>query len=297
MAIHPVQWLQSTQNGGPSDYDIFGTTGDDEKLLDDFIVGWLPDFATELHFTDIQTGRYRICVYAYRPTDNIPEDWRGGTYVNYPWVGQNIGGEWTGGLEEGVTHAEYEVDVLMDSLTIGAVSGMAFRYPTIYYWFNGVQLELLESYTPATLTAFTIDTGTLLFGGLEDMREPTNDVVATRSGFGRTLVDLHLMQMTITAHSDVELPETMDMIIDSGISEDSGLARILLQNWNSENLDQVGSYSINTQEVPVRIEDIPAADYVNSRGTIKTVIKHSVFVPFFAFTFESYIDHVAITIQ
>ena len=59
----------------------------------------------------------------------------------------------------------------------------------------------------------------------------------------------------------------------------------------------VGSFAIGPTDSVSNIDGIDATDYVGPAGEIELRIKHLVFVPFFAFTFESWIDWVEITVQ
>jgi len=59
----------------------------------------------------------------------------------------------------------------------------------------------------------------------------------------------------------------------------------------------VGQYAIENSETTELVEDIDAAPYVSGTGQIDLSIKHIVFVPFLAFTFDSYIDHVQMTVE
>ncbi len=73
--------------------------------------------------------------------------------------------------------------------------------------------------------------------------------------------------------------------------------QIRLRNWNTGELDLIGSAAIGDTDGVDEFLDIDATNYVNAQGEIETSIKHLVFVPFLAFQFESFIDQVAINIR
>ena len=59
----------------------------------------------------------------------------------------------------------------------------------------------------------------------------------------------------------------------------------------------VGSYPIGSSDSAHALENVNASDYVDAAGAIEVSIKHIVFKPFLAFTFESFIDQVEIVVQ
>lgn len=61
--------------------------------------------------------------------------------------------------------------------------------------------------------------------------------------------------------------------------------------------DQGGSFALGNADAVNTIEGIDASNYVDGAGGIELSIKHLVFVPFFAFTFESWIDWVEIAVE
>jgi len=147
------------------------------------------------------------------------------------------------------------------------------------------------------LTAVDVTTGTILDGGLDELTGSDDAYLHTRSGFGQTFIDLHNMTMTVSAATGVGSPATLDLTVESRIDEPSGTARVSLRNWSTGEFESVGTYSIGTTEEAVTISDIPAADYVNGSGEIDAQLRHVVFVPFLAFTFESFVDEVAIEVR
>jgi len=162
-----------------------------------------------------------------------------------------------------------------------------------------------EGSTPAELTGVEVATGTLLEGGLPELDASDDAYVHTRSGFGQTFVDLHNMTMTISAVTSVQSPTTLDLTIESRIDEPAGTARVSLRNWSTGDFETVGSHSIGETETVETFPGLDAQLYVNTSGggggggggEIDVQIKHIVIVPFFAFTFDSFVDHVEIAVE
>ena len=68
-------------------------------------------------------------------------------------------------------------------------------------------------------------------------------------------------------------------------------------NHNTGEFDAVGQFAIGQAEATETITDINATDYVDANGEIELSVKQIVFVPFLAFTFESFIDQVEISVR
>lgn len=154
-----------------------------------------------------------------------------------------------------------------------------------------------SSGTVAELTSFRVETGILIDGTLPNLVTSDDTYIHTRSGFGQTLVDLHHMEIIVSAVTSVDAPIILDLKIESRIDEPSGLAQIRIRNWNTNQFESVGSYSIgNTDQVDL-INSIDATNFIDGSGNIDLSIKHLVFVPFLAFTFELFIDQVEIVVE
>jgi len=149
----------------------------------------------------------------------------------------------------------------------------------------------------AHLLDLQVATGTLLAGGLDDLRDSDDAAVHTRSGFGETFADLHNMTMIVTAATDVADPVTLDLAVESRIDQPAGTQRLALRNWATGEFEQVNSAPVGPTDSVVHVEGINAADYINDAGEIDLRLRHIVFVPFLAFTFESAIDQVEVRVQ
>ena len=151
--------------------------------------------------------------------------------------------------------------------------------------------------TPANLTDFSVVTGTLLGGDLPDLLASDDAYVHTRSGFGATFVDLHHMEMIVSAMTTADSPAMLDIAIESRVDEPAGLLQLGLRNWTAGGFDLIGSAPIGNSDETDRFNDIDATNYVDTNGNIGLSVKHIVFVPFLAFTFESLIDQIEILVE
>jgi len=163
---------------------------------------------------------------------------------------------------------------------------------------EGMVLWNLSEPGDATLPyGVSVLTGTLLAGDLSVLESSDDNYLHTRSGFGQTFIDLHHMEMQISAVTNVDNPSSLDLTIESRIDEPSGIAQVRLLNHNTQQYDLVGSHPLGSTDAIHTFEDIDATNYVSAQDEIELRIKHIVFVPFLAFTFESFIDWVEIVVE
>jgi len=150
----------------------------------------------------------------------------------------------------------------------------------------------------AALLDVSIITGVILDGSLNELGSSDNDYLHTRSGFGSTFIDLHHMEMQISAVTSVDSPASLDLTIETRIDEPAGTAQVRLFNHNTQQYVVVGSHPLGATDSIRTFEDIDSGDYINpNTGEIELRIKHIVFVPFLAYTFESWIDWVEIQVR
>jgi len=148
----------------------------------------------------------------------------------------------------------------------------------------------------AILTDVAVETGTLLGGGLSDLLVSDNAYLHARSGFGMTFIDAHNTTIRVDAHTDAHATN-LNLTIEDRIDEPAGSAAVALFDWNTGVYDSVGGYALGMTDQVHAINGVQAPDYVSVDGTIRVRIKHRVFVPFLAFTFESFVDEVRIEVE
>ena len=150
----------------------------------------------------------------------------------------------------------------------------------------------------ALLLDAQVTVGTITSGDVIDLLFDDDSFLQTRSGFGSSFVDLHNMTMEVTASSAVQNPSTVTVSIASRISESNGSAQIFLADWTNGGAPaSIGSYAISDIEERVTLNPQDASRFVGPNGEILLTIKHVVFVPFFAFQFDSFLDEVEIVVE
>jgi len=159
-----------------------------------------------------------------------------------------------------------------------------------------------DPHTRATLTNLNATTGTILDGGLADLEDVDDAVLHTRSGFGRQFSEFHKTALTIHATVADPTPSILRLQIKSWINHPAGLVTVRLRNQQTNQMETVRTYQINDDKAFEWIQipeggNAPAVDparYIRLTGAIEMEIRHVVFVPIFAFQFDSFFDQVKI---
>jgi len=151
--------------------------------------------------------------------------------------------------------------------------------------------------TPADLLDLDIITGTILDGDLDALRASDDVHLHTRSGFGETFIDLHNVTLDVAAAAAQPAAEarTIDIIIEGRIDQPAGTERLSLRNWKTNEFDAVDTRPVGLDETIRNVDDIAADPYIRpGDDRIELRVRQTVFVPFLAFTFESFFDQIRI---
>lgn len=150
----------------------------------------------------------------------------------------------------------------------------------------------------AELVDATVTFGQLLGGTVDDLRESDDQRITTRSSPGISVLEPDLMQIEIGAVTSELGAATLDVTIESGLNHPTGVATLRLRNWNTNQLQVVGSYPLTSSEQTVTTEDISTTNRIRQTdGRIDLAIRHVVPAVFSALGFDSRIDLVEILPQ
>jgi len=206
-----------------------------------------------------------------------------------------------GTLEVSLTNAFIPTNgqqlVIMTAADVNGQFEFVVRGNDCGYAFNVAYTDtevILTAFEESVLTNVAATRGVILSGGLADLIVSDDQVVRTRSGFGNTLIDLHSLRVVIDAVTNVSNVQTILLVVESRIDQPSGIAKLRLYDWNAGAFEQVHQYAVGTTEGVVVRQVSNAGQYVDGSGNIRLQIQHDVFVPFLAFTFQSYFDQVSI---
>lgn len=152
--------------------------------------------------------------------------------------------------------------------------------------------------SPAELFDIDMIVGDVLNGNVSALEVSDDYWFHTLSQFGTSFIDLHNMTMHVSGRAFVEDPSTIDLKFETRIDEPAGQANISLMNWDTGNFDLVDTFTLGKAETIDEVTGLDASKYYNTiTGAVKVEIQHVVFVPLFAFNFESRIDLVEILVE
>lgn len=149
----------------------------------------------------------------------------------------------------------------------------------------------------ATLTDLVMLDGQLMAGGLQQMRDSDDSYAVMEARVTAEVSQPHLLRFLIGATSLVQRPRTMDLSIESRISDVQATAWTFLKDWNSGEFVQVGTFQVGMDERIERISVQGAGRFVRpSDGRVETLIRVVVFFPMTLGGFHSWIDQIAIDV-
>ncbi len=170
---------------------------------------------------------------------------------------------------------------LIDSVHFSAVGGA---------WFARQYDLALQGWTQPV--SFGVDRGDLLGGELYQIRGSDDDALRIRSGFGSTFTDLHSMHARAEFVTDTPDPHALDLLIETSVNQPSGMLRVLVWNWRTNQFESVGQAPVNQTDEEIMIGGLSVADRVSTDGRVLVQVRHVVVAPVFAFRFDSLLDHV-----
>lgn len=143
---------------------------------------------------------------------------------------------------------------------------------------------------------FDIFLGSLLAGGLNELRDSDDNTLRARSTFGFTVLEPDLIDLHVGAVTSVPSPSTLDVVVESRISQPGGQVKLRLRNFSTKTYQQVDSWMIGMSEIRHETLGLSAANRVRaSDGRIEVSVKYVVAAVFSAVGFDAFIDQVEVT--
>lgn len=151
--------------------------------------------------------------------------------------------------------------------------------------------------TFAELTNAVVTFGSHLSGGLAELNASDNAYFIARSRFGFTALEPNLVQMRVDALSAVQNPTSLKLSFECRINNTNGKSILRLRNWNTNQIEQVASYTINFTESTFTVDDLDASQYIRaSDGKIELHPKQTVIAVFTALGFDTRIDYIGLEV-
>lgn len=119
-------------------FDNAATSGDDEALIDDMLIGFNNPVDVCIFVDGLAPGDYEVLTYAITPNDAALISQTRVDFANEPTA--FIGGAWSGGHAEGVSYSRHTVTV-GGTGRIGLHSGIPSGF--VQSGINGVQIRLI----------------------------------------------------------------------------------------------------------------------------------------------------------
>jgi len=135
------------------------------------------------------------------------------------------------------------------------------------------------------LTGVRAEVGAIREGGLLQIVLSDDSRLAARSGFGATFIDLHHLDLRVAAATTVTNPSLIDLAVESRIDQPAGTLQLRLRNWTTDQFTTVGSFAIGATASST------ATARSNSRSSPSCSCRS------FAFRFDTFVDHVGITVE
>jgi len=164
----------------------------------------------------------------------------------------------------------------------------------IIYEERQVRIVVIGRGDGAALESVTVSRGVILNGGLDEVTWLDDEYLHTRSGFGTTLVDLHSTVINVSVIAEDPLDEFIDIFVEERIDQPSGISKLRVRDVGTGQLVQVASFGLNATDRRHDRQSLDADRFMTPEGRIEIQIEHDVFVPFLAFTFQSFVDQVKV---
>lgn len=150
----------------------------------------------------------------------------------------------------------------------------------------------------APLESFTMHVGSVLAGGLDDLRESDDEVLLTRSQFGFSVLEPNLVELRATATSPLASPQRVNFSVELALNNPGGIARLRLRDQTTIEWITVGSFTIGLQERVERLYNLDGQRFVRpADGGIEAAVRVIVMATFAATGFDAAFDQLAITVD
>jgi len=162
---------------------------------------------------------------------------------------------------------------------------------------TGVVMQLV-GLSRAPVADVKVTTGAPLGGDVDSIREADGETFDVRSGFGRSLAELHKSEVVVGAATDDKAADFIDVAIRSSVDQPAGAVSVSLRNWNTNEFVEVGDGMVGPEASTLLVEDVDAGDFIRAGdGRIEVLVKHIVAAPFLSFQFDASIDLVEVGVR
>lgn len=160
---------------------------------------------------------------------------------------------------------------------------------------HGRGIFLAEVRLPVVFDSLQVPHGTIVSGGIEDIRESDDAHLQIQSEFHFDVREANRLEVRLSGDVDRESPVSLDITFEGRLDNPDGIVSIRLRNWNTGEFDQVHQFALHMNEIVETIEGIDPTNYIRAGdGRIEVSVKQVVVAPFTASGFRSFIDQVKV---
>ena len=151
----------------------------------------------------------------------------------------------------------------------------------------------------AAILSVTAGFGSILSGGIPDLLATDDAYVRVRSAFGFLSSEPNVLDLRIEAVTDIDIPESMNITVESKLNNPNGNVRLRLRDWDTGSLATVHQYESGTTDETenVSINDNASRFVRESDGRIELSIKPVVVATFSLSGFIASYDYVVISVN
>lgn len=163
-----------------------------------------------------------------------------------------------------------------------------------------VDMGAFEFGTPTTteLVDMVVLFGHYVSGGLSDLLASDDTYVVLRSQFGFSVIEPDFEELLIGAVTDHPAPASITFSIESRINNPGGLMKVRVRNWQTGQLQQVGSFAVPLTDTTVMLQNVDATDRVRaSDRRIELSLRTSVAASFSAMGYLHHYDHIRVEVD
>jgi len=193
-----------------------------------------------------------------------------------------------------------DTDILLGRIHGGIAAESTGNSPPTYASSDVLEVFIRVNTDPgvrANLESYTVERGIVQAGGLPQLMESDDTYLRMRSQIGFTIFEPFLNQCLYEFDTNVLNPATLDIIEEVRATVANGVSKTFIRNVNNGQYVPIGNYAMQQTDSSHRFAGISAANYVEPDGTITVRIKHVVVATFFSFSFNSFIDEIAIEVR
>ena len=147
----------------------------------------------------------------------------------------------------------------------------------------------------ATVTDFDYLRGVPLSGGVPELQASDDQYLRGNSVFGFLSSEPNLLEVLFGLEAPAGSFSELDITLEQRANNPGGNVTVRLRNWDTNGLENIGSYGLNNSDTTNTIADEDATDHIRSSDQrIEVTVKHVIIATFSLSGFQSRFDLVEV---